>query len=173
MVKSNISDNESFSSIKTLSNSNKNDLSFFSNLKYINDLKKSKAKACIIEDRHLEYLPKNSEPIIVKDTYLALALISNLFNDEYVKSNGIISKNSYVHSECKIKKNVQINPFSIIDKNTELDENVYIGSNFVLDQMLKLIKNVVILDNVSIANAIIMENCIIKSGARIGGRIWL
>ena len=28
------------------------------------------------------YLPKNCEPIIVKDPYLALALISNLFNDE-------------------------------------------------------------------------------------------
>ena len=169
VVKSNISDNESFTSIKTLSNSKSNDLSFFSNLKYINDLKKSKAKACLIEDKYLEYLPKNSEPIIVDDPYLALAIISNLFNDEYINSNGIISKNSYVHSECKIKKNVQINPFSIIDKNTELDENVYIGSNSCIGPNVKINKNVVILDNVSIANAIIMENCIIKSGARIGG----
>ena len=168
-AKSNISDNESFSSIKTLSNSNKNDLSFFSNLKYINDLKKSKAKACLIEDRYLEYLPKNAEPIIVKDPYLALALISNLFNDEYVKSNGIISKNSYIHSECKIKENVQINSFTTINKNTELDDNIYIGSNSCIGPNVKINKNVVILDNVSIANAIIMENCIVKSGARIGG----
>ena len=90
-VKSNISDNESFSSIKTLSNSKSNDLSFFSNLKYLNDLKKNKAKACLIEDKFLEYLPKDCEPIIVKDPYLALALISNIFNEEQVNSNGIIS----------------------------------------------------------------------------------
>ena len=34
--------------------------------------------------------------------------------------------------------------------------------------MLLLIKIVIIHDNVSISNSIIMENCEIKSGARIG-----
>ena len=49
-ISSNISDNEVFSSLKTLSNSSYDDLSFFSNIKYLNDLKDIKAKACLIED---------------------------------------------------------------------------------------------------------------------------
>ncbi|GIR47014.1 MAG: hypothetical protein CM15mP57_0560 [Alphaproteobacteria bacterium] len=93
-INSNISDDEIFSSIKTISNSSDKDLSFFSNQKYLNDLKNIKAKACLIEDKYKEYLPKNCEPIIVKDPYLALALISNLQNDEVFKSNGILSKNT-------------------------------------------------------------------------------
>ena len=80
-VKSTISNEEIFLSLKTISNSSANDLSFFSNNKYLNDLKKIKAKACLIQEKFTKYLPDNCYPIIVKDPYLALAFVSNLFND--------------------------------------------------------------------------------------------
>ena len=110
-IKSEISNDEIFLNIKTISNSSIDDLSFFSNLKYLNDLKNIKAKACLIEDKYIEFLPKNCKPIIVKDPYLALALITNVFNKEIYKSNGVISKNSIINSKSKIHKNVQINDF--------------------------------------------------------------
>ncbi|MDC3156634.1 UDP-3-O-(3-hydroxymyristoyl)glucosamine N-acyltransferase [Pelagibacteraceae bacterium] len=168
-VYSKISEQEIFSNIKTISNSSNNDLSFFSNSKYINDLKKIKAKACLIEKKFINYLPNNCNPIIVKDPYLALALLSNLFNDEILKSNGIISNNTAIDTNSKIEKNVQINPFTIILQNTEIKDGTYIGSNSSIGPNVIINKNVVIHDNVSISNAIIMDNCIIKSGARIGG----
>ena len=168
-VISNISINENFSSIKTILKSDKNDLSFFSNKKYLNDLKKTKAKACFIEHEFVKYLPKNCKPIIVNDPYLALAIVSNIFNDENFKSNGEISNNSLVDQESKIHKNVQINAFSIIDKKTEVHENVYIGSNTSIGPNVIIYKDVIIHDNVTISNAIIKENCVIKSGTRIGG----
>ena len=80
-IKSEISNDEIFLNIKTISNSSIDDLSFFSNLKYLKDLKNIKAKACLIEDKYIEFLPKNCKPIIVKDPYLALALITNVFNE--------------------------------------------------------------------------------------------
>ncbi len=168
-VKSKISDEEIFLNLKTISNSSKNDLSFFSNIRYLNDLKKIKAKACLIEEKFINYLPDNCYPIIVMDPYLALAFISNLFSDEIFQSNGIISSNTSVDSKSKIEKNVQINSFTTIFHNTEIKENSYIGSNSSIGPNVIINKNVVIHDNVSISNAIIMDNCIIKSGARIGG----
>ncbi len=168
-VNSKIYDEEEFLSIKTISNASKKDLSFFSNSKYLNELKKTNAKACLIEDQFKKYLPSFCKPIILDDPYLALALISNLFNGEVLSSNGIISKNSSINSKSIIGKNVQINPFSIIYENTEIDENVYIGSNVSIGPNVQINKNVIINDNVSISNSIIKENCIIKSGARIGG----
>ena len=168
-IKSEISNEEIFFNIKTISNSSNNDLSFFSNLKYLNDLKNIKAKACLIEDKYIEFLPKNCKPIIVKDPYLALALITNVFNEEIYKSNGVISKNSIVNSKSKIHNNVQINDFSLINENTEIFENTYIGSNSNIGPNVVIKNNVVIHDNVSISNATIMDNCIIQSGARIGG----
>ena len=160
---------EVFNSIKTLSHSTNNDLSFFSNSKYLNQLSKIKAKACIIEKKYSKYLPNNCEPLIVDKPYLALALISKLFYDNNLKSNGIISNNSEIDSNCKIHKNVQINSFSKINENSEIFENVYIGSNSNIGPNAIIHKNVIIHDNVSISNCIIMDNCEIKSGARIGG----
>ena len=168
-VNSTISHKEIFISIKTILNSSENDLSFFSNKRYLNDLKKIKAKACLIEEKYINHLPKNCYPIIVKDPYLALALVSNLFNDEVLISNGTISKNSSINLNSEIDKNVQINSFAIISKNTEIKEGAYIGSNSNIGPNVFIDKNVIIHDNVSISNAIIKENCIIKSGARIGG----
>ena len=168
-VKSKISDDELFPSIKTITNSTKNDLSFFSNFKYINDLKQIKAKACLIEEKYINYLPDNCYPIIVKDPYLALALVSNLFNNEVFKSNGIISNNTSIDSNSVIQKKVQINSFTVVFHNTEIKEGTYIGSNSTIGPNVIINKNVVIYDNVSISNAIIMDNCIIQSGARIGG----
>ena len=168
-VNSKISNNEIFSIIKTISNSTNDDLTFFSNLKYLSHLKKMKSKACLIEDKFVKYLPKNCKPIIVKNPYLALALISNLFNNEYLESNGIISKNTSINPHSKIKNNVQINSYTTINANTEIDENVYIGSNSSIGPNVLIHKGVIINDNVSISNAIINENCIIKSGVRIGG----
>ncbi len=168
-VESNISDEEIFLSLKSISNSSENDLSFFSNIRYLNVLKKIKAKACLIEEKFINYLPDNCYPIIVIDPYLALAFVSNLFNSEVLKSNGIISTNTSIDSNCKIHKNVQINPFTMILNDTEIKDGVYIGSNSSIGPNVIINKDVVVHDNVSISNAIIMENCIIKSGARIGG----
>tara|TARA_B100001057_G_scaffold318485_1_gene318730 strand:- start:4002 stop:4988 length:987 start_codon:yes stop_codon:yes gene_type:complete len=168
-VQSDISREEIFFNIKTISNSSNNDLTFLANQKYLNELKKTKAKACLIENKFTKFLPDQCIPIIVKDPYLAFALITNLFNDQNLISNGVISKNSYVNSKSVIEKNVQINPFSTIYENTTVSENVYIGSNSSIGPNVIIKDNVVIHDNVSITNAIIMENCLIKSGARIGG----
>ena len=168
-VKSTISNDEIFLSLKTILNSTENDLSFFSNIRYLNDLKKIKAKACLIEEKFVSYLPNNCYPIIVKDPYLALAFVTNLFHNEVLQSNGVISNNTSIDPNSKIEKNVQINPFTMIFHDTEIKEGTYIGSNSSIGPNVILNKKVVIHDNVSISNAIIMENCIIKSGARIGG----
>ena len=84
-VSSKLSDQVIFDNIKSISNADKNDLSFLSNIKYLNLLKKIKAKACIIEEKYIDYLPNHCSPIIVKDPYLALALTSQLFNKDYQK----------------------------------------------------------------------------------------
>ena len=57
----------------------------------------------------------------------------------------------------------------MINDNSEICDNVYIGSNSNIGPNVLINKNSIIHDNVSISNSIIMENCEIKSGARIGG----
>lgn len=166
---SEIPTSEIFHSIKTLSNATNQDLSFFTNLKYLKNLKENKSKACIIESKYIQYLPKTCKPIIVNDSYLVLAILTNIFNDGKIISNGVISNKSVVSNNSILHNNIQINPFSIIEDKTEIYENVYLGSNSFIGPNVVIHKNVIIHDNVSISNAIIKENCEIMSGARIGG----
>ncbi len=167
-VQSSIDINSVFSDIKSLSDATINDLSFFSNPKYLNDLKVCKAKACILTKKYKDYLPSNCQPIIVNEPYLVLAYIIELFNNEKTESNGVISSNAKIDKNCKISNNVQINSYSNIKTDTEIFENVVIDSNCNIGPNVTIGKNCIIHNNVSIANSIIKDNCEIKPGAKIG-----
>ena len=166
--KSEIDKNEIFDGINSIMNAKKSELSFFSNVKYAESLISSKAKACLITEGHVRYLPKACKPIIVSNPYLAFALVTDLFTFQKNKSTGIIMKDVHLDDTCKIHANVQIDSFSSIGNNTEVFENVIIGSNTCIGPNVKIYENCVISNNVSISNAIINKNCKIKSGARIG-----
>ncbi len=168
-VESNLDFNTSFSKINSILSSKNNDLTFFSNSKYLEDLKKTKAKACLIEEKDVKFLPNNCTAIIVDKPYLSLACLSNLFNIYENESNGIISNDVYIEKDVKLSKDIQIDSYSCIKNNTEIGNRVKIGSNSKIGPNVLIEKNCIIHDNVSISNSTIKENCIIQSGARIGG----
>ncbi len=166
---SKLNDNTIFSKISSVDNAQNNDLSFFSNIKYIDSLKLTKAKACLINKDFNKYLPDNCTAIFVNDPYFVFAKLSNLFSNNKNFSNGIISNNTFIDNKSILHKNIQIDPFSFIGVNTEIMSNVVIYSNVKIGPNVLIHKNCIIHDNVSISNSIIMDNCEIKSGARIGG----
>ncbi len=167
-VKSDIDDDEEFSGINSLLNAQKEDISFFSNVKYVDNLKICKAKACLINSNYIKYLPDNCKAIIVQDPYLAFACLTELFNILTIKSNGIISEYVNFNKKCKIHENVQIDSFTNISSNTEIFNDVKIGSNVNIGPDVVINNNSIIHNNVTISNCIIEEGCEIKPGARIG-----
>ncbi len=167
-LKSNIDLSETFLGIKPISVANANELSFFSNKKYLSDLKNCRAKACIINEKNSKYLPKKCYSIIVNNPYLAFAHLSELFYDNKLISNGIISNAVNINSYSKIDENVQIDPYTQILNKTEIGKNTIIGSNSVIGTNVIIGKNCVIGNNVSISNSIIEDNSVIKPGVRIG-----
>lgn len=161
-------DDDLFTSINSLSNANKNELTFFSDSSQLNKLKKTKAKACLINNKHVKYLPSSTASILVENTYNSFALISNLFAFKN-KSNGIISENTSIHKNAILKKNVQIDRFVDIEENCLIDENVIIHSNCTIGPNVSIGKNTVIYSNSNLQDCNIGSNCVIKSGAVIGG----
>ena len=166
-VLSSIGEDETFNRLNSISRANKDDLSFFSNILYVDELQNCKAKACLINHEHSKYLPKNCQPIIVKNVYLAFAYVAEFFS-EIRQSNGVISSLTNIDNNSKLHHNIQIKPFTNIEENTEIFDNVIIGSNCNIGPNVTIQKNCIIHDNVSITNSIIKEGCEIKSGSRIG-----
>lgn len=163
-----LSDDDEFSSLNSISNAKISDLTFLSNISQLNLLKNSKAKACLINKKDLDYLSDSTVPIIVENPYKAFAIVSSLFKN-VVFSNGNISKNSSIIKNTFIGKNVQIEPFVVIKENCTIGNNVIIESNCTIGPNVNLAENVIIKPNTSLLNCIIGTNSIINSGAIIGG----
>ncbi len=165
---SNLKDNEFFTSLNSLSNANNNELTFFNDTSQLVILEKTKAKACLINNIYLKYLPISTKSIVVENTYSAFATLSNLFAPK-IKSNGVISKYSSINNSTFINNNVQIDSFVDIGENCTISENVIINSNCKIGPNVVIGPNSIINSNSNLQDCNIGSNCVIKSGAAIGG----
>ena len=165
---SNLRDEEIFNSLNSLNNANELELTFFNDETQINKLKNTRAKACIINNKHLKYLPETTSSIVVDNTYNAFAILSNLFSSR-ILSNGIISKYTSINKSTSFKNNIQIDQFVNIGENCKINENVIINSNCRIGPNVVIGANTIINSNSILQDCIIGSDCIVKSGAVIGG----
>jgi UDP-3-O-[3-hydroxymyristoyl] glucosamine N-acyltransferase len=165
---SNLRDEEIFNSINSISNANENELTFFYDESQLHKLKKTKAKACLINNIHLKHLPTSTSSIVVDNVYNAFAILSNLFVSK-ILSNGIISKYTSINNNTSLKNNIQIDQFVNIGENCIINENVIINSHCKIGPNVVIGANTIINSNSTLQDCIIGSDCIIKSGAVIGG----
>ena len=76
---SDLLDSDFFTSLNSLTNANENELTFFNDISQLKKLEKTKAKACLINNKYLKFLPNSTSSILVEDSYKSFAIISNLF----------------------------------------------------------------------------------------------
>jgi len=145
--------------IKDLSESNKNDISFFHSRKYDLLAKKTKASFCITTENLKDYLPKNCNKIIVKNVLIATAKITEIFYPESIKDDF----DSTVKDIAKttFKKKVNYGKNVLIGKNVKIGKNCSIGHNSIIE------KNVIIGNNCSIGSNTIIRNTIVNNNINI------
>ena len=165
---SDLRDSEFFTSLNSLNNANENELTFFNDTSQIKQLKKTKAKACLVNNDHIKYLPTHTSSSLVENTYNAFAILSNLFSIKK-QSNGIISKSTLINNTSTINQNVQIDQFVDIGENCDIHENVIIQSNCKIGPNVVIGANSIIHSNSNLQDCVVGSNCVIKSGVVIGG----
>ena len=154
---------DNFSSLKSSNNSS---ITFFTDRKLIDDLRKTKAKVVILkhEDRELRI----GDWIVVDDPYLAFSKVADFFLKKNVFKSSI-DPNTKIGINTKVSPGCYIGPFnsvgnnSIINHRVFIHSNVSIGNNVTIGEGSKLHPNVTIGDDVLIG-----KNCEIFAGASIG-----
>ncbi len=149
------------SNISNLKNGKKNEISFFVNKNYINDLNNSNVTFCFIKKKDLVLLKnKKVTPIISEDPLLDFIITAKIFypdaDNDQIKVN--ISK--------KYSSYEKIN--TIIDKSVKMGKNFNIGSNSLIKKNVIIGNNVIVGSNCVISNAVIKDNVIINDGTIIG-----
>lgn len=143
-----IGKNKIIKGVQTLRNAGEDHITFFSNPKYIDDLKSTKAGVCLIKEQDEGLLPSYVTRIITSDPYLTYGLVLDLLVDEEIQD--------------------QVVPTAYISNSAEIGISCSIGPNTVVGDKVTIGNNVIIGANVTLENCHIGNDCIIHPGVRIG-----
>ena len=151
--------------IKNLKDAKSSDLTFLDNIDYIEFAKFTKASYCITTEKFKEYLPKNCEPILVKNVLFELCKVTRIFYpnaDLDIPDKTIKNPKKTSYPKVKFGKN------TLIGKNCKIGKNSYIGSNTIIEQGVLVGENCIIGSQVLIRNSLIGNNVVIQDGCKIG-----
>jgi UDP-3-O-[3-hydroxymyristoyl] glucosamine N-acyltransferase len=158
--------NKKILDVNNIKEANINEITLFNNLNYEKEAMYSKALACIVDEKTVKYLNKNTIPVISRNPLIDFYKIVNLFYPSSSLDNEKINisnnKNKFV------KKNVFIGKNSLIDESANIGNNTKIGNNVIIKSKVHIGKNCSIGSNVIIENSLLGDNIIIKSGTLIG-----
>jgi UDP-3-O-[3-hydroxymyristoyl] glucosamine N-acyltransferase len=143
-----IGENKIIKGINTLKKATEDNLSFFTNIKYKNDLITTKAGACLVRIEDIDLVPHNTTKVICRDPYLTYAYVLDLLVED--KTIPTISPKACISETAKIGKNCSIGPCCYIGDEVIVGDEVIIGHGVTLE------------------NCVIGNRSIIHSGARIG-----
>ncbi len=131
-----------------LSTAGSEEISFLDNPKYVEEFKKTKAGACIIDEKYCDVAPKGLPLVISKNPYLSNALVAAAFYP--VSLHAEISEKAHISGSAKIGQHCTIEPGAYIGDEVEIGDDCYISAN------------------VNISHAIIGNNVIFHPGVCIG-----
>ena len=151
--------------VSGISDAKEGDITYISNLKLLNELKKSKASAFITK----EYISDIEKPqVITENPQYAFACLLSRFHERPQIFKGI-SEKAYISEDVKLGEDVTIYPFAYISKGVEIGKgtaiypNVFVGEKSKIAEGCLIYPNVVIREGVSIGKGVI-----IHAGAVIG-----
>ncbi|MDR1032106.1 MAG: UDP-3-O-(3-hydroxymyristoyl)glucosamine N-acyltransferase [Holosporales bacterium] len=155
------------SSIDTLMKAGQNSLSFLSNKKYIGELEKTNAGAVIVEAQCRDKVSDKTAAIVVTGNVLiAYAKAAEFLYPEPINTEALSSEP--ISKTAKIGKNCNIAPYVVMGDNAEIGDNVTIGAHTYIGKGVVIGNNCKIASNVHIECAVIGNEVVINSGARIG-----
>ena len=138
--------------IKDLSNSSKNDITFFHSKKYKELAKITKASCCITTISLKNELPDTCVPLVVDNVLVSTSLVTSKFYPDSINDNFdnevtdiaetfnkdtiLFGKNVLVGKNVKIGTNCSIGHNTIIEKNVNIGDNCSVGSNTIIRHTL-------------------------------------
>jgi UDP-3-O-[3-hydroxymyristoyl] glucosamine N-acyltransferase len=132
-----------------LSTANAGQLTFFDNPKYLEQFKKTKAEACIVNRKYAVEAPAGIALLVTDEPYRAYAKVAQKFFAPVIDEP-------------------RIHPTASIDPTAKIGKDCIIGAYTVIGKEVEIGDNTRIYSNVSIQTATIGKDCIIHSGVRIG-----
>ena len=159
--------NIKISNIAELVLATKNTISFFSNINYVEQLKKTKASAIFTKEKYQSLVPKNITTILCKNPEIEFIKAANFFypNSYYSK---VSNKKLSLKEINKKFKTLKFGINLYLEKDVKIGKNVFIGNNVSIKENCTIGDEVIIGSNVVIENSKISNNVHIGDGSVLG-----
>lgn len=152
--------------LATLKGAKSGQLSFLSNLSYVDQLANSKAAAILIEEKFIKTCPGNK--LVSASPYVAFAHATQLFDDSPEFSPGVHASAS-VSETAVLGENVSIGPNAVVGSKAKLDDNVVVGAGCYIGEAAIVGHSSVLHSNVTLYRRVSLgANVEVHSGAVIG-----
>ena len=145
--------------LHTLSEATSNQISFFNDRKYANQLSTTKAGAVLIDEKYANLLPLTTIALITDEAYLKLALASKLFAYKIETKGG----HPDMGDGCDIDKRVRFGKDVTLGDNVTIMAGAYIGDSVTIGSNSLIYPNVTLYHQSKIG-----ANCILHAGVVIG-----
>jgi len=155
--------------VNTLDEASSNDLSFLSNSRYIEAMKKSQAGAICVDHQTTHIAGKNYLICDNPSASFQKAIEWLLLLDHSKSAFQGIHPTAVIHPSAKIAPNVSIGPYAVVDQDTEIGEGSHIGPHVCIGHGCKIGKDCIFHPHSVIRERSILGNrVILQPGAVIG-----
>ena len=153
-------DDFEITSMNSLTDANKNEISFSMDDKYKNDIQNSSAGAIIVNKYTQEFVPDGSISLLVDSPYWEVAVLSKYFAppiEDDTLPEASIGEGSKISSKAEIANGAKIG------KNCTIMAHVYVGANAIVGDNTVLYPSVTVYRDCHVG-----KDCVIHANTSIG-----
>ena len=161
------------SGLKPLSEAGPGDLTFIDNRKYMEQLKVTRAGACLVAPQFADRVPEGTSAILTKATYRGFALALQLFYPDamWSKAGGAEGRSrgsATVDPTAQIEDGAVIEAGAIIGPEAQIGQGSRIAAGAVIGYRVTIGRNCYVGACASVVHALIGDRVILHAGVRIG-----
>jgi UDP-3-O-[3-hydroxymyristoyl] glucosamine N-acyltransferase len=159
--------------IAPLDSAGASDLTFFDNLKYLDELASTHAGGCLLSPRFASRAPRQLAVLTVEAPYRAfVAIARTLFPDalrpSLVFATAGIAPGAHVHPSVRLESGVSLDPGVVVGPGAEIGAGTTVAAHAAVGPGVRIGRNCSIGAQSSILHALIGDRVIIHPGCRLG-----
>ncbi len=151
--------------INSLDQAGPSEVSFFSDRRYGESLKSTKAGALLVSEINDEF---KGPQVVTPHVELAYAKIAAIFATPPSRYPGI-SADAFISENCRLGEDVSIFPMVYVGEGSEINDGATLFPGVVIDERVKIGKRTILYPNVTVLrDCVIGNDVIVHGGTTIG-----
>ena len=154
--------------VNSLHAAQQTDISFLLSKKYVHNLEKTEAGACIIHPDFAAFVPEKTSVLLSKEPYRSYGLVAAAFYPVERLEKTTVHSTAVVASTAVIGEGSRIDAGAVIGENATLGKNCHICPNAVIGDNVVMGDDCIVGENASVLYTLAGNKVYIYPGARIG-----